>query len=494
MRATHKNFMDAVIILEVFIFVVVASILRIEFHRFQYDDGWWYLNRSWLHWHGVLDNVSFYALGFPLLVGFTNSIAKDLPTSGLIAQSIALFFLLIGTYALGRSFFGRLVGAISVIIVGLNVQTLDSVRLLSADLLFTTAVVWIIFFALLLAKEARRCWSVSLAVLLAIAPFIRFEGVFYATVAPLALFAIYRRKCSVRLIAQHSLIIASITSLFWLVYFAWFLSGAGEPTGTVAMRVGQNSLAWLNSVSSSLNGLDWVILILGISIILLRERRFRLILLLLMMPIALNGVIMTLAAPRIDSRYVFQVIPYLSILYGAVIARMFRHRILAVAALIVLYAYFNSAFPAIVHLPDPLSYREHPQMVAIQQAVEEIENWKRANGYENTTIYTMCTDLMIVAQFDIRLPFTGLLFNSERFAPPERVLPKIAAQDALLLVCPDTDIIVAQGLWRDLYKYWHDPLNAPPEVADMAKLPLEMVGRVREYTFYRLKTDSNKWK
>jgi hypothetical protein len=94
---------------------------------------------------------------------------------------------------------------------------------------------------------------------------------------------------------------------------------------------------------------------------------------------------------------------------------------------------------------------------------------------------------MIFAQFDIRLPYTVLLFSSRRFAPPEQVLPQIAAQDALLLVCPS---LAALDLpWTRLYGYWSGAERDNPELADMARYPLEEVGRVREYILYRVKPE-----
>jgi len=135
-----------------------------------------------------------------------------------------------------------------------------------------------------------------------------------------------------------------------------------------------------------------------------------------------------------------------------------------------------------------MAFQSDARAVAIKQLAGDIHFWKHENGYRDATIRTMCTDLMIFAQFDVRLPFTGLTFNSQRFAPPERALPEMAAHGDLLLTCPKGEIISdlrgISSYWVDFYEH----LNATPVLSEND--PLEEVGRIGEYKIYRVKPEA----
>jgi hypothetical protein len=191
MQFSRRDAVDIAFVLALFVFVVVASLLRVEFaDTLQYKDGWWYLSRAWQHTHGIFDNLSFYTLAYPLLVGVINWLVYDLPISGIIANAIILLFMAFGMYLIGRLFFNRAVALSSVFIFMLNGRLLYHIRMFNADLLFMAAVTWMVIIAALLVRTTRRVWAVVLAVLVGMSPYIRFESLIYGTLV-LAVAAIF---------------------------------------------------------------------------------------------------------------------------------------------------------------------------------------------------------------------------------------------------------------------------------------------------------------
>jgi hypothetical protein len=501
MRAPQRQtyLLDGLIILTAFTFFVIACLLRIEFEwNVRYNDGWWYLNRAWLHSRGIFDEVSFYTVVYPLLVGAVNWLTNDLIGAAIIVNAISQLFLLIGVYMLGRQLVNRAVGLLSVFILTINPSNLYHARFISPDLLFIAVAVWIVVLALQLAQQPRKVRAVILAVLLATAPFIRTEGVVYSAVVLAAFVALYLRQRSWQSVIRYALIVTPIVGVAWSVYLILFLRGA-DALGTVQdalpqifpiegdLRVYQLRRT-LELAEWQLNRSDWLAILVGL--VALRTKVPVKILLLL--PILLiTFAYITFTPPFPLSRYTFQLVPYLAIILSALLTKMAQRFPLSLVTAVTLILSVQSAYQTLQRLPEPLAYQNDPQAVAFRQVTDELAQWREANGHAQTTIYTICTDLMIFAEFDIRLPYTGLLFSSRRFAPPEQVLPQIAAQDALLLVCPSviTDLAFhpLNVEWMELYLYWHDPLNARADLAHMARYPLEEVGRVREYIIYRVK-------
>ncbi|MDW8300735.1 MAG: hypothetical protein RML95_15490, partial [Anaerolineae bacterium] len=468
---------DGLIILALFVFFVVACLLRIEFEwNVRYNDGWWYLNRAWLHSHGVFDEVSFYTLVYPLLVGAVNQLIGDPIAAALVVNAVSQLFLLVGVYFLGKLLVNRAVGVLSVFLLALNPSNLHHARFIGPDLLFTAAAVWIVVLAVQLVRQPSKPLVGLLAVLLAIIVFIRAEGVAYSLVILFALTVLWRRQRDYRSVVSYLLIPAPIVGVAWLTYFVLFFSAAdklGEVQEALPLifNIQDNVRTYqlrrtLELLEWQLNRSDWLVLLLGF--VALRAKVPRGVLLLLPL-LALIFLYITFAPPFPLSRYTLQLVPYLVVILSAFLVRMTQRFPLSIitAATLILCVY--SAFVTLQKLPAPLAYRDDPQAMMFRQAVDELAQWREANGYKNTTIYTICTDLMIFAQYDVRLPYTALLFSSRRFAPPEQVLPQIAAQNGLLLVCPTVITELAfhpfNAEWMNLYLYWHNPETARPDLA-----------------------------
>jgi hypothetical protein len=477
------HLVDGLIVLALALFFLVANLLRLDFvESLQHNDGWWYLNRAWLHSHGILDEVSFYTLAYPLLVGAVNLLIGDLPLSAIAINAISQLFLLLGVYVLGKQLVNRAVGLLSAFLLALNVGNLFLSCIIHPSLLFTAVTVWLIVLAIEFIKQPSGRHALGIAILLAGAPFIRTEGVIWGLIIPVALVISYLRGHTWRALLKYALIIALVVSPMWLGYFVWFSIGTDALSRVGGLGIERITRAF-DIAGSQLNSSDWAAILVGLLVLPSIWRTVFWLLPILLMIFAY----MTFLSPRPEPVYALQLIPYLMIIYSTVLFRASQRSWLRVIVAVALALAAYNAFQALQRLPAPLEFRSHPVAARAQQAVDELTNWRQANGYERTTLYTLCTDLMIFAQFDIRLPYTGLLFSSRRFAPPEQVLPQIAAQDALLLVCPS---LAALDLpWTRLYGYWSGAERDNPELADMARYPLEEVGRVREYILYRVKPE-----
>ncbi|MDW8300203.1 MAG: hypothetical protein RML95_12795 [Anaerolineae bacterium] len=317
----------------------------------------------------------------------------------------------------------------------------------------------------------------------------RFEGVFHSLTLLAMLVAIYLRYRSWRILIRHIWEIAPIVSLAWLLYFAWFFSGA-DAIGNVPAKLSffEKLERMLEVLGSQLSVTDWIIV--GIGVVLLWAKMARHFAWLSLL-VAFISLYIMLAAPELSARYAFQALPYLVTLYSAILVRAFQEfplRIIAAAALVM---YISQALLSLTPLPLPLAYREHPEAIRLKQAADELALWRQTSGYQNATIYTLCIDLMIFAQFDIRMPFTTLNFSSQRFMPPDQALPRIAAQGGLFLSCPDfhsglrADVTTA---WQDFYRHLRHA-----ESTNFGRCcVLERVGQVHGYTLYRVRLAASK--
>ncbi|MDW8300113.1 MAG: glycosyltransferase family 39 protein [Anaerolineae bacterium] len=487
------------IISALFVFFTVGNLLRIEFEvSLQHNDGWWYLNRAWLHSHGIFDEVSFYTLAYPLLVGAVNWLTSDLVSAALVANALSQLLLLIGIYILGRRLVNHSVGLLSVFLFALSPGNLFHARFFNADLLFVAVSVWIVALAIQLAEQPSKPLACITAVLLAVMPFIRTEGAVYSLVILAAFVAMRLHGRTWRSIIGYALVMTPIVGLMWLGYFIWFLSGADAVSGVndaLPLAYQFEEQRWLFQLRRTLelldwqlNRSDWIALLAGF--LALRARIPSRLVLLLPILLLIFAYI-TFVSPMPHSRYAFQLTPYLVVILGALLATMMQRFPLSIITGVALVSCVHSAFTTLQKLPMPLAYRDDSRVIEFRQVADELAHWRQVNGYENATIYTTCTDLMIFAQYDLRLPYTTLLFSSRRFAPPEQVLPQIAERDSLLLVCPsfigDLYSHPFNTEWTRLYRYWSGVERDNPELADMARYPLEEVGRVREYIIYRVK-------
>jgi hypothetical protein len=310
----------------------------------------------------------------------------------------------------------------------------------------------------------------------------------------------YKVKCGFQALIKQALTVGAIVGLLWLTYAVWFLSGADD-LGSVADAWDYTPASrlerLLEDIAPAFNMVDWTLILISICSFLYflasrRTHKSKIDLALkaafLVVPIALVVAFVTFTAPIPDVRYAFFVLPCLAIIYGVALSRLCQDNVSFIAALTVLALYAFTAVITLENLPAPMSFRSDAQAVAARHALHDIQSWQHENGYQDVTIRTICTNLMIFAQFDIRLPFTGLSFSSQRFAPPERALPEMAARSDLLLTCPRDEIIgdlkIAVPYWVDFYSY----LNATPVLSENE--PLEEVGRIGEYKIYRVKPEA----
>ncbi len=497
MQFSRRDAVDIAFVLALFVFVVVASLLRVEFaDTLQYKDGWWYLSRAWQHTHGIFDHLSFYTLAYPLLVGAINWLVYDLPLSGMIANAIILLFMAFGIYLIGRLFFSRAVALSSVFIFMLNGRLLYHIRMFNADLLFMAAVTWMVIIAALLVRTTRRVWAVVLAVLVGMSPYIRFESLIHGTLVLAVAAIFYKAKCGSQTLIKQALTIGVIVGLLWLTYAIWFLSGADNLANATYSQAIDRLESWLQNTASTYQPLDWVTVSVGILGLIysftksrhrLRKREAALKLGFLIVPAALVPIYVTFASPVPDFRFAFHVLPCLAIIYGIVVSRLYQSKAAATLVSILLCIYALTALEAVRDLPSPMSFQSDASAVAARHASINVQLWKRRNGYQNATTRTICTNLMIFAQFDLRLPFTTLSFSSKESSPPRRVLPSMAERSELLLVCPISEIpmrnIERRSPWIELYKY----LNTTPVLSEND--PLEEIGRIGEYRIYRVKPE-----
>ncbi len=494
---------DGLFLAAAYVFFITVYLFQIDFNVYmRYNDGWWYLNRAWQHSHGILDEVSFYTLAYPLLIGAVNWLLRDLPLSAIVVNAVVQLFLLVGIYILGRQLAGRAAGLLAVTLFALNLHNAIYARLISADFLLMATGIWTVILGLEMAKQPQKPITVALGMLIAVLPFVRTEGFVYGGLVLAGTLAVWIRRRRWHDIVQHGLILVLTVSLVWLSYWVWLLAGADMPEGVDDILIhayGVNAITFSFRLqkTSELLGIVippayWIALLACAGLTVRAKHREAPLKVLILFP-ALVAIIafITITSPYPELRYFFQIAPYLSILLSGFLVRLPQRFPLSLILILVLIVAALGALEALIRVQPPLLYRNQPEVIEVKAAVEELEDWRRISGHEATTFYTLCTDLMIFAQFDIRLPYTGLLFSSRRFAPPERVLPQIAEQGGLLITCPsfihDLYNHPFNRVWTRLYRYWGGAERDNPELAEMAHYPLEEVGQVREYIIYRVK-------
>ena len=245
---------DTLCLAAVYVFFVTVYLFQIDFDVYMiYNDGWYYLNRAWLHANGIFDEVSFYTLAYPLLVGAVNWLLRDLPLSAIVVNAVVQLFLLVGIYILGRQLAGRAVGLLAMILFALDLRNAVFAPLISADFLLMAMSVWTVVLGLELAKQPRKSTTVVLGMLMAVLPFVRIEGFVYGGLVLAGLLAVWLRQKRWHDIVQHGLILAPIVGLAWLGYVSWFLTGADMLEGvggSVPMSV--RISAYTHSISDTM--------------------------------------------------------------------------------------------------------------------------------------------------------------------------------------------------------------------------------------------------
>jgi len=149
--------------------------------------------------------------------------------------------------------------------------------------------------------------------------------------------------------------------------------------------------------------------------------------------------------------------------------------------------YAIHTFHHVKDLPDVMAYRHTARAQQVSQDTSDIQAWRQRNGYDSAAVHTLCTDLMIFAQFDARLPFATLNISPRRLAPPESVLPELARRGDLLLICPLPSI--GSPAWVEFYRYWSSPESHSDLSEKWGKFPLREVGRIRQYIIYRVEPE-----
>ncbi len=215
------------------------------------EDFAWYLNRADLLWQGIFNETSIYTLGYPLLVGLVHLAVPHLFLAALVTNVLIVVALCVGLYVLGLLLYDRRVALAAPALLFANSAFVDYIRQMQTFPLFAAWLVWLLVLLRLLALQPRLRWALLLGLGIGLAMYIRFEGILYAVLIPLAAWQVrgvgWRR--AVMLAAA-----ALVAAVPLVAAYLWVLARGGLSSGTdtlfaVAAQVGtaQNLLAYLSA-------------------------------------------------------------------------------------------------------------------------------------------------------------------------------------------------------------------------------------------------------
>jgi 4-amino-4-deoxy-L-arabinose transferase-like glycosyltransferase len=215
------------------------------------EDFAWYLNRADLLWRGEFTETSVYTLGYPLLVGLVHLLVPHLFWAALVTNVAVVVALCVGLYVLGLLMFDRQVALAAPVLLFVNSTFVDYVRQMQTFPLFAAWLVWLLVLLRLLALQPRLRWALLLGLGVGLAMYIRFEGLLYAALIPLAAWQM-RGVGWRRAVVLAGAALAAAAPL--VAAYLWVLARGGLSSGTdtlfaVVAQVGtaQNLLVYLSA-------------------------------------------------------------------------------------------------------------------------------------------------------------------------------------------------------------------------------------------------------
>jgi hypothetical protein len=450
-----------------------------------FGDTPWYLNRSRLLWKGIFEDLFIYNVGFPVLVGLVDMFTRDVVAAGIVVNRLALAGSILGVYGIGRLFYNRPVAWIAVLVFVTNRLLFRYTLALQSYVLFYFFIIWaVVAFGLVLRYRSNLA-AVLLGFFIGCSTYVRMEGALYGILIPIAAWIIYRGEGNWRLVLRLMIVSGVVYILVVIPYGLSYLSQYSSSVYGSTSVLGYNPIPWYELSRRLADTITlmiqvwpmWSWLVVFAAIIWgdrLQLQPYNWVIAVLMVLNFLYVLILPIW-PR--PQYANHFTPFFAVLFAALLwqftARWPRLRwAIPISVLLVSFAGLD-AFYALATRPAP-PYIETPAA----QTGRSVDAWLADNGFEDTEIFTWCTEVLPFSRGNFRL-----LYRLGNLAPmdpswwntTDRLLPQIREQNKLFMDCPDRPNMA-------LFLDWVDYLEHPSDFTEQ----LQAIGSVDEYTFYRV--------
>ena len=466
----------------------------------------WYLNRATLIWQGVLGQFFVYTFTYPFVVGAVDLVIRDRVTSSIVVHLLAMEGLLIGVYLLGRIAYNRTIALVAVLLLASNVWLYVAARELQTFVPFMSLSIWCLIAAYFAVKRPGVISGVLVGVVITLCFYTRFEGVMFGLLIPLVTGTIFFQTRRWRKSLQPGLmggLIAGTSLLFYLFILASRASDT-RVTGIsnfwalfVSVPPQTRLIAWRVSdlITFSLGYWPvwaWVAVLFAVTQWSDRYRRSTLFFLGML---GTYLVVVMFVAPWPSERIDRLVIPFLALpLAWALVSLGKRVRLAALVGIMALAIPGGVRIATYVNTTAPLTYRQGPQIAW----GADLETWLHVNGQDDSTIFTFCGDLIPYTHADMRYIYRlGFVPENDPnlIDSPSNVIPKLATNNGLLMVCPDE---LYFGDWIGYFiqqNIAHNPASyvasqpVPEQLAE--DYQLELAHTVGPFRFYRIISHEN---
>jgi hypothetical protein len=470
--------------------VFVAVITRQTADQVAYADNTWYLNRAQRYQRGEFEPTFAYTLLYPIAVGGVNRIVPELPAAGMVTNSLILAAIMAGTYGIGAMLYRREVGIVGAVMIALNGTIHELSRLFWADTLLIAVTTGAVLVTIGLVRRLSWGWAVVLGLLLAAAPYTRFEGIMYTVLVPIGGVLIYLNTRRIGLAARLTVISGGIGAAGCVLYLYLLFRNAssGDDAFALFRILAESPLPieiLLRRVSDSLStGLShwpfwaWWIALAGVIWAGQAVRWPNVIMLAL---IGFNLVYTAIISVWPYPRQTAHLIPFSAVLIGAGVCFLAERAPRRAQALIMLCPLLILPVGQVIAYPPPLAYRESEWA----RDAAQIDRWLADQGRTETLIYTFCPEVIPFSTARFYRIYRLALGSDQIDFPdgPANLIRTMREADQLFMTCGGP--IYALD-WIAYFDYQATGRYNLAVLSDAARAEkLEEIGRVGKYIFYR---------
>ena len=470
-------FIIALLVVPVFLLIISTQTTD----ELNYLDNFWYLNRARLIWQGILPDLFVYTLTYPSLVGLVNLFVADVLLAGMLTNAFLLWCILLGVYLLGCWLYkDRRVAWLAVTLVLVNASLLDALRLFWATVSFTAATVWCLVAAVLVTRQPRFGTAVLLGAVLALAVYTRVEGVTYGLFVPATAWLIFKQqgyRAALRALITTSVVFA-VLCLPFALNFLYIRNNINAELSTAVTGVftllDRTPVEWpviwrrltdtLTGLLSHWSTLAWLV---GIAGLLWSTPRYRTAQWICAALIVLNLLYSFLLSIWPYPIHVIFYLPLFGLILASTLIQLaerarWSRRLAVVLLIVLLVPNLLHAGRRAVEVP-VMAYRTS----ASAATGAALDGWLVEQGWYEQPIYTFCDSILSFSHARLQLIYR--LQFATGWDTPEQLLPRLRAENALLMVCGNQ---VYFPDWRPLLQ------QATPS-------GLVEAGRFENFVFYR---------
>jgi hypothetical protein len=477
-----RQFIQAVTLTALICFLITLFVISTQSTpELNLLDNPWYLNRARLIWQGVLPDLFVYTLAYPTFVGLLDQFLHDVLLSGMIANGVFLWLILIGTYILGHWLYGgNRVAWLAVLLVTLNASLFHTLRLFWASVPFTAAMLWCIIACFFVIRRPGYGTAALLGGVLALALYTRFEGALYAILIPISAWIIYRQsrdgRLATRVFLTAALIFAALAAPF-VLNFIFIRQNMNYELSTnvtgIFTLLDRTPIEWeviWRRVTDTLTGflshwpsLAWLV---GIAGVIWASPRYRTAQWLVSTLIGFNLLYTFVLAIWPYPIHIVFYIPLFALILAATLNQLIRQgrrsRLLATFLCVLMLL---PGISTLVFLSTHEPVMAYPTF-DIAHTGAALDAWLEEQGWTQRYIYTFCGSIASFSRANFQIMYR--LQYVTGWDTPERLIPQMREQGALMMTCEER---IPFFDWRTLFEH-----GIPPG--------LHEVGRFDIYIFY----------